>query len=245
MRSAVKRSVFSFPVNPSKIPGIQIWYSGQSAFSDAACTTLQTSNGGAVLGLKDLSGNNNNATQATSGNACLLNASAINGKPSVYPAGTTTKLTLTNPFILGSTYSLYAVAYKASSSSNLTFTGGTTSFETCANFYGGIFYVINSSIQTFSVSYPISNYFAIRVRKTATGNAFVASTGIPEIQVGSNTYVNDSYHVNTLFVNNYGQYSATTSAILDLFILNNDSATNNADIAARSYIQQTYGLSIP
>lgn len=62
-----------------------IWgcWTASEAYSDTACTTLQTADGGAVAGLKNLYGIGGNLTQATGSNQPVRKNSQVNSLPSI------------------------------------------------------------------------------------------------------------------------------------------------------------------
>lgn len=59
------------------------WWSAENSFSDTALTTPQTTDGGTVGGLKDLTGNGRNFTQGTGTQQPLYKTNRLNGKPSI------------------------------------------------------------------------------------------------------------------------------------------------------------------
>ncbi len=91
-RSAYKRRPF-FRTGPAGLniakiegpPTTGLWGYGHSeeVYSDTACTTLQTTDNGAVAAFKDLSGQSHHLTQSSSGARPLLHTNQVNTKSSI------------------------------------------------------------------------------------------------------------------------------------------------------------------
>ncbi len=93
------------------------WWHAREAYSNTACTTLQSTDGGAVAGLKDLSGNGRHLIQSTGANQPLYKANRLNGNPSVLFDGSNDSLGHTAAI---SGANAYAVVFKMVTWANIT-----------------------------------------------------------------------------------------------------------------------------
>lgn len=84
------------------------WLRSDEAYSDTACTTLQTTDNGSVAGLKDKSGNSRDLIQATGANQPTYQTNEINSLPIIRFDGTNDEIIL-NSITLNQSFTVYLV----------------------------------------------------------------------------------------------------------------------------------------
>jgi len=101
------------------------WHAGE-VYSDTACTVRQTTNGGSIAGLLDLSGNSRNLTQATGANQPVLDTT-LNG---IDFDGTNDFFTRSGPAMPFTFYIVVEFDLWTANRSLLTHTNGVSSIST-------------------------------------------------------------------------------------------------------------------
>lgn len=106
-------TLFPPKFRPVQIPNCLLWLDAAdptTLCSDTGCTTPVATNGAAVQGWRDKSGNGYNATQATSADAPTLSIAAINGKSALAFNGSTQFLDLGTVLGRPANWSIFATA---------------------------------------------------------------------------------------------------------------------------------------
>lgn len=243
------KPLFNTSLNPSTLTGIQFWAEAyESCFRDTGCNTPVLGDGTTVLGIKDFSGNNNNATQATSANAFTFKLGQVNGQPALTPVGATSTYTLANSIFLSAKFSIYCVSTRATST-----TVGIAGVNTTPFIEGPLLFQNNKmylGINSIAASFPYSNsnITASRFRRDASNITYGAITGQAE-----QVFFTNAGTITNPGTLTFGQVFSRASAIYTtlgnqislLGIVADDTVTNGQDTQILAYINSRYKINIP
>lgn len=246
----LKRPYLSGPrnslLNPLQILGsvnLPFWMRADAGmYLDTGFTMPTTSNNATILGIQDQSGNADNATQATSGNAYTLLTNQINGLPALQ-APTTGFYALASSIVLSGTFALYVVSSPILTSRMVTIGGGTGAGCLLNVESNNISYILNDAGDNVNTSTSVvsGSWQGFRVRRNASGGIFLCYSGQSELSLGALT---GNITLTTLFERS-SVVSTMISLFAEMFVANVDTVTSGQDAALRAWVSGRYGLTIP
>jgi len=232
--------------NPILLQNLQFLLDASAAgtifFQDTGFT-IPCTNNTTCKGILDSSGQGNNATQSTAGNAFTYLTNQINGQPALRPVGITSSYGQSTVTYTG-VFTVYCVCHYNVLTDNLWVIGKASTTENGVGIvtFPAAEIAIAGNVQSNFPNLTTGN-IAIRFRRDSSNNCWFASTGQSEILLGNQS---GTMTVDTLFANIViSGYASTTSLISFVSAQAADTVTNGQNTNMLVFINSRFGLTIP